>query len=56
MLLTHHPSDDHPDHEATGRLTKAAWFLALTAVGAPVFLILVLILAARARPGEQRSA
>ena len=28
---------------------KAAWFLALTAVGAPVFLILVLILAAKKR-------
>ncbi|MEQ8504212.1 MAG: CDP-alcohol phosphatidyltransferase family protein [Rhodospirillales bacterium] len=32
---------------------KAAWFLALTAVGAPVFLILVLILAARTRPDER---
>ena len=28
---------------------KAAWFLALTAVGAPVFLILVLVLAAKKR-------
>lgn len=35
LLIGPHPLDDHPDHEATGRIVKAAWYLAgITRAGA----------------------
>ena len=28
VLVAHHPTDHHPDHAATGRLAREAWYLA----------------------------
>jgi len=27
VVIAHHPTDHHPDHAATGRLTREAWYL-----------------------------